>query len=343
MDRRRFLQAGAAIAGGALASSPVRAQPRPVYADMHSHMSFSPGVRSYRDFMAKGNMLLVAEKVVPDSPWIKAVGNRLMARDASPGETRKHFDQRFARVRERARLEKLPTVTSVESLDRLVAEATPGLVVGSEGADFLEGDLGYLDRVRAEGLVHVQLVHYRISDVGDISTQSPRHGGLTTFGKEVVRACNRLGILVDVAHCSGAGIEHALEASSKPMVYSHGHVSASAPSPLQDGPTARAIHAPLAKRLAEKGGVIGLWPLWTQYADLEMYTNELARMVEAYGAQHVGIGTDMFGLFPRSTVPSYAEYALLPDYLAKRGLKPDEIAAVLGGNYIRVLREALSA
>jgi membrane dipeptidase len=341
-SRRAFLRTSAIGAAAALTPWPLRAQARPSYADMHSHMAISRGVTSFREFMAKGNMLLVAEKVIPDGPWIKLVNDRLMARDGRPGETRKSFDVQFGRVRERMRAEGLPAASSVEALDRVVKDATPAVVLASEGADFLEGDLAYLEKARADGLAMLQLVHYRISDVGDISTENPRHGGLTAFGKEVVQACNRLGILVDVAHCTSGGIEQALEASTKPIVYSHGHVSRDAPSASQGGIRARAIYAPLAKRLAEKGGVIGLWPLWTQYADLEMYTNELARMVEAYGARHVGIGSDMFGLSPRSAMPSYAEYAALPQYLGKRGMKADEIEAVLGGNFLRVLREALT-
>jgi membrane dipeptidase len=310
---------------------------------MHSHMNFPRGAASFREFMARGNMLIVAEKAVPDGPFLRLIGDRLRpARDARPGELRRSFDVQFGRIRERARAEGLGEVSSVAALERVVAEGTPALVLASEGADFLEGDAGYLEKVRADGLAMLQLVHYRVSDVGDISTEDARHGGLTAFGKDVVRACNKLGILVDVAHCTTAGIEQALETSSKPVVYSHGHVSQNAPSYLQSGIVARAIHAPLARRVAEKGGVIGLWPLWSQFANVEVYASELARMAEAYGAQHVGVGSDMFGLLPRSAMPTYAEYAELPGYLGKRGMKPEEIEAVLGGNFLRVLRETLS-
>jgi membrane dipeptidase len=344
VDRRSFLRASGVAAGAALAPFSLRAQARPAYADMHSHMHFRSGPKSFREFMAKGSMLLVAEKAVPDGPLIRTLGDRLaVSRDAKPGEMRASFERSFGYIRERARSEGLPTVASIESLDRVAGEATPALLLASEGADFLEGDLGYLEKVRAAGLVMTQLVHYRISDVGDISTENPKHGGLTAFGKDVVRACNRLGILVDVAHCTSAGIEQALEASSKPVVYSHGHVSRDAPSASQGGMRARAIHAPLAKRLAEKGGVIGLWPLGSQYQNMEIYTNELARMAEAYGARHVGIGSDMFGLSPRSSMPSYVEFAQVPDFLAKRGMKPAEIEGVMGANFLRVLREALAA
>jgi len=310
---------------------------------MHSHMNFRGGPKSFREFMAAGNLLLVAEKAVPDSPLIRPLNDRLaVTREANPGEMRRSFEVQFERIRSRARAEGLPSVTSVESLDRIVKDATPALALSSEGADFLEGDLAYLEKARAAGLVMTQLVHYRISDVGDISTENPRHGGLTPFGKDVVKGCNKLGILVDVAHATSAGIEQALEVSSKPLVYSHGHVSRDAPGASQGGVRARAIHAPLAKRLAEKGGVIGLWPLGSQYQNMEIYTNELGRLVEAYGARHVGIGSDMFGLSPRSAMPSYVEFAQVPGYLAKLGMKPGEIEGIMGGNFLRVLREALS-
>jgi membrane dipeptidase len=340
-SRREFLLA--ATAGAALAAWPLRAQERPRFADMHAHMNFPRGAASFREFMARGNMLIVAEKAVPDGPFLRLIGDRLRpARDARPGELRRSFDVQFGRIRERMRAEGLGEVASVAALERAVAAGTPSLVLASEGADFLEGDAGYLEKVRADGLAMLQLVHYRVSDVGDISTEDAKHGGLTAFGKDVVRACNKLGILVDVAHGTSAGIEQALETSSKPVVYSHGHVTQNAPSYLQSGIAARAIHAPLAKRLAEKGGVIGLWPLWSQFANVEVYSNELARMADAFGARHVGVGSDMFGLLPRSAMPSYAEYAELPGYLGKRGMKPEEIEAVLGDNFLRVLRETLS-
>ena len=233
-------------------------------------------------------------------------------------------------------------VTSVESLDRVLKDRVPAIALGSEGADFLEGDLGFLAQVRARGVVHIQLLHYRLAELGDISTEDPKYNGLSDFGKAVVRECNRLGMLVDCAHGTSAGIAQMIDLSSKPIIYSHGHVSAHMPVTWQGAVAARAIHAPLAKRVADGGGVVGLWPPWNSYANLDLYSDELMRMVGLLGAEHVGIGTDMDGV-GKSTLPSYAEFAELPGYLSKRGLKEAGIEAVLGGNYLRVLRQALSA
>jgi membrane dipeptidase len=164
---------------------------------------------------------------------------------------------------------------------------------------------------------------------------------LTAFGKEVVAACNRLGILVDVAHATSDGIAQALEISTKPMIYSHGHITSTAPYWTHGGVRARAIHAPLAKRIAQKGGVIGIWPLGSQYTSLDAYVRALLDTAEAIGAAHVGIGSDMFGLGGVTVIPGYEQFPQIEDMLVKRGLKTDEVRNIMGANYLRVLESAL--
>jgi membrane dipeptidase len=345
MQRRRFLVAAGGFALATAFRSGTSGAQRPVsLADMHAHLRFKQA-NTMREFMTAGGMLIVAEKVIPDSGFTKWSTQRQVweaVREAKPGELRANFDRQVAQTHQRMRAQGLPAVDSVEALDRVLKERMPAIVLGSEGADFLEGDLAYLKTMRSRGLVHLQILHYRISDIGDICTEEPRHGGLTAFGKDVVRECNRLGVLVDVAHATSAGIEQVLELSSRPVIYSHGHVAAAMPTTWSGGVPARAIHAPLARRLADKGGVLGLWPLWISYPNMNLYADELMRMADTYGPKHVGIGTDMDGL-GRSTIPTYAEFAELPALLARRGLDEAGIEGIVGGNYIRVLREAMLA
>lgn len=345
MKRRTFLFTSGAFAAtpllAPLAASAQQAAAR--FADMHAHLGIRQGV-SFREAMAKGGMLIVAEKVIPDMPIVRLVGKRLASiREAHPGELRRNFETGLERRHRRIRGEGLAEIASIESLDRVLKEHAPAVVLAAEGADFLEGDLGYLERARAEGLVHLQLVHYNAqSGIGDLSTEEPRYGGLSEFGKDLVRACNRLGILVDVAHCSAAAMEQALDTSSKPIVYSHGHVSSAMPRPSQAGSVARAIHAPIAMRLAATGGVIGLWPNRLVFANTDLYADEIVRMVDALGALHVGVGSDLFGL-ASTIMPGYEQFAALEGELARRKLKDEEIHSVLGGNYVRVLRQAMAA
>lgn len=191
-------------------------------------------------------------------------------------------------------------------------------------------------------MVHVQLVHYRVSDIGDISTERPVHDDLTAFGKDVVRACNKLAILVDVAHCTADGVAHASEVSTKPIVYSPGHVISTTPHWTQGGVRARAISAAHARRIAEKGGVIGIWPLGVQFGSLDSYVSALLDTAQTVGVGHVGIGTDMFGLGGSTVIHGYEQFVEIEERLAKRNVSADDARKILGGNYLRVLRDAMT-
>lgn len=340
MKRRQLLFAVAAaglLPREAFGQAP--APPAARFADMHSHLMLRQGISG--ETLRRHGMRVIAEKLIPDGPLIRALGNKLAVfRDAAPGEMRRNFEFQLDRLRSQLAERDVPLMSSVAALDRALQERVPGVALSSEGADFLEGDLAYLETMRAAGLACLQLVHYRVSEVGDIATEEPRHGGLTAFGKDVVRACNRLGILVDVAHCTTAGIEQALEISSKPIVYSHGFVSMEEPRPGQRN--ARAIHAPLARKLANKGGAVGIWPLGTMFGNREAYAEALLRAAGMLGVNHVGIGSDINGL-PNTVLPTHEEFAEVAELLAKKGLKDGEVEAVMGGNYLRVLRQALAS
>jgi membrane dipeptidase len=338
MKRRDFVFATGAL-GLSFFSFETQGQNTPRFADMHAHLGRRQGIS--REQLTRHRIAVVAEKVIPDTSLIRMLGNRYgVDRDARPGEMRRSFEVQFQLRRGALEDQALPRIDSLAAFDKALQEGVPAVVLSSEGADFLEGDLGYLERVRAAGLVHLQLVHYRISDVGDISTEEPKHGGLTAFGKDVVRACNRLGILVDVAHCTTAGIEQAIELSAKPIVYSHGHVRAKPPAAALGGVAARAIHLPLAKRMADKGGVVGIWPLGSMYATREAYADALLRTADAVGPTHVGIGSDLNGL-PSTVLPTHEEFAELAEILARRGLSGAQLEGIMGANYVRVLREAM--
>lgn len=346
INRRRFLgSAGALVASAAFAPLPTQAQARPLrFADMHSHIGLQRGPANVREAMTKNGMLVVARKIVADGPVIRSVPGQgfRMVRAPAPGELAKRFDTTLERMRAQHRNEGLAEIVSAEALERAVRAGEPAVVLAAEGGDFLEGDLKRLEAARALGLTHLQLVHYRVSELGDISTERPVHGGLTPFGKEVVAACNRLGILVDVAHGTSAVIEQALDLAAKPVVYSHGHVTSGEPYWTQNVVRARAIHKPLALKIAKKGGVIGIWPIGLMYRSLDAYADALLDAAESLGPAHVGIGTDFAGL-ASSVMPGYEEFAALEELLAKRGVKGEHIENMLGRNYLRVLRQSLAA
>ena len=116
---------------------------------------------------------------------------------------------------------------------RAARAGTASTIISAEGADFLEGHLDRVDEVHANwALRHLQLTHYRVNELGDIQTEPPVHGGLTDFGADVIRRCNRLGIVVDVAHGTYDLVRRAASVTTKPLVLSHTSL-ADSPRPLQ--------------------------------------------------------------------------------------------------------------
>jgi membrane dipeptidase len=344
MDRRSFMAAAGALG---LAPFAARAQARPLrYADMHSHVLMlgkDAGKGNIREEMLKGGMLLVARKFVSDLPVIRMmVGGFGAYRAAAPGELAGSFDKNVPLMRARHQREGLAEILSAADLERALKEPTPAIALAAEGADFLEGELQRLERARAMGLVHLQLVHYRVSDVGDICTERPVHGGLSAFGRSVAAQCNRLGILVDVAHGTAAGIDQALEISTKPIISSHGFVASYEPSYTMDGARARGLYLPVARRIAAKGGVVGFWALGAQFRTLGGMADAVLDAAERLGPAHVGIGSDIAGM-PTTVMPTYAQFAELGEILARRGVKGEDLDNILGMNYVRVLRQALAA
>ena len=343
LNRRRFLVAGAALAGwGSLPHVSLAQTPRLRFADMHSHHGMIVGKRSGQstrlseDMKANG-LAVVAMKVIADSPVLMFAPGRIYALQAeSRGQFRSYYEKTVAALKARAQTEGLDFITAPEHVDRALAGQKPSLVLASEGADFLEGELGYLDTAHAAGLRHLQVMHFRANEIGDTATEKPLHGGLTDFGREVILKCNRLGILVDVAHCNHRGIIQALETAKKPLIYSHGWVSAE--EPAWDKRGSRAVHAPLARAIAKEGGVVGLFPI---QRSLERYAAGMVQLADIVGSDHAGMGLDLDGL-SRPAIATYHDLPALVRELGRLGMNESTIDKVLGGNYLRVLRQSLA-
>ena len=345
MKRRRFLKsAGALAVTAALGTNTAHAQAqRPRFTDMHTHIGMYRDPQNVRDAMVKNGVLLISRKIVGDGAVIQRVPGKgiQMFRQPAPGELYKRYEATLQRLNAQHKAENLLEVVSADALEHTIRTGEAATVIGVEGGDFLEGDITRLESARRQGVVHLQLVHYRVSELGDISTERPQHNGLTAFGKEVLAVCNRLGMLVDVAHGTSEVIDQALALSTKPVVYSHGHVTAGSPYYTQGNTRARAIHRPLALKIARQGGVIGIWPLGSLYPSLDIYARTLIETAEYLGADHVAVGTDIPTL-GQAVMPDYEAYPALEELLSKRGVKADDIANMLGRNYLRVLGQALA-
>jgi membrane dipeptidase len=170
----------------------------------------------------------------------------------------------------------------------------PIVIQSVEGGHFLDGKIDRLQTAYQKGIRHLGLLHDNQSSVplGDIYTDAAKFGGLTEFGISVVKECNRLGILVDLAHCSNEAIDDALKASSKPIIISHTGLNTQLGqnSNMARMMRPRLISKEQAKIVADAGGVIGVW---THLADSPLeYAQNIRALVDVVGIDHVCIGTD---------------------------------------------------
>jgi membrane dipeptidase len=316
--------------------------------DMHSHAGrviAAPKGSAERPLlpiaepMSDGGMNIICLAIVTDSYATRFTPDRRIEayRDPEPGELYGLAQIEFGRVRSRVERETLRVITDIVSF-RAARSGPPSIVVASEGADFLEGRLERVDEAwREHHLRHLQLTHYRVNELGDIQTSAPVHNGLTDFGAEVVHRCNKLGIVVDVARGPLTLVRRAARESSLPLILSHTSLNVS------PGPRSRTISVEHARAVADTGGVIGVWPPTSIYPDLDAMAHGMRELAQAVGVEHVGLGSDMLGLFVPAALASYRQLPLLAGALVGAGFTTGEASLVLGGNYARVFEQVLAA
>jgi membrane dipeptidase len=163
-----------------------------------------------------------------------------------------------------------------------------------EGGHFLEGKIERLAEAYNRGLRHLGLLHDNdaMPPLGDIYTNPAKYDGLTEFGAEVIKECNRLGILIDLTHCSDDTINEALKISTKPMMVSHTSLNTQLGKNenMNKMMLPRLIKKEQAKIVAESGGIIGVWKHLTETPT--EYVQNIRAMVDLVGIEHVCIGTD---------------------------------------------------
>jgi membrane dipeptidase len=340
MTRRRALAAGPlmCLATGTGAGSARAALAGTTTVDCHSHAGGIANVARMRsgsafgpvaEPMRKGGMTAVCLAVVSDGPTHKLMpdGRLHPFRTPEPGELYGYSQIAFARLLEMARAQGMAVVLDARGLQK----DSPGVIVAAEGADFLEGQPDRVDEAyRRWSLRHLQLTHYRVNELGDIQTEPPVHGGLTDTGAEVIRRCNRLGIVVDVAHGTFDLVKRAVAVTTKPLVLSHTSMTA------RGSQFTRLITAEHARLVAQTGGLVGVWPPESVFPTMDAMAAGMARMVDAVGVDHVGLGTDMRGLVGESLIPDYDRLPALAEALARAGFGAADIGKILGGNYVRV-------
>jgi membrane dipeptidase len=273
--------------------------------------------------------------------------------------------------------DRLELARSADDVERIAAAARVASMIGVEGGHAIGGSLGTL-RVLAElGKGYLTLTHNDDTPWADSATGEHSHGGLTSFGEEVVREVNRCGWLVDLSHTSDDTMRQAIEVSEAPVIFSHSSARA-----LCDVP--RNVPDDVLELVGRTGGVVMVtfvpsfvapdgaefnrvvWAearrvraehpddpeavrvamdTWSEanpgpHATVSDVADHIDHVREVAGVDHVGIGSDFDGA---PTMPEGLEdvsrYPKLFQELASRGYRDEDLMQIAGRNVLRVMRE----
>ncbi|MER6480379.1 dipeptidase [Streptomyces filamentosus] len=274
----------------------------------------------------------------------------------------------------------LAPARTADDVAKARAEGRIASLKGAEGGHSINNSLATLRAFHTLGVRYMTLTHNENNDWADSATDAPRHGGLTAFGRAVVREMNRCGMLVDLSHVAATTMRDALDETAAPVVFSHSSARAVCDHP-------RNVPDDVLERLPANGGVAMatfvpkfILPAaveWTLRADENLrahglhhldttprakelhaafeavhprpvataatVADHLDHMREAAGVDHIGIGGDYDGTaFTPAGLDDVAGYPRLIAELLDRGWSRADLAKLTWSNALRVLRDAES-
>ncbi len=224
-----------------------------------------------------------------------------------------------------------------DDLYQLKHEGRKAIMMGIENGYAIGHDLSLVEQFRKRGIVYMTLCHNGDNDICDSARGNGEHGGLSDFGREVVREMNRVGMMVDLSHAAESSFWDALKVSQTPIVCSH-----SSCRTLCDHP--RNLTDEQMRALAEAGGVMQV----TFYngflrtdgqATIEDAVRHINHAVSVMGIEHVGIGTDFDGDGGVPGIANASELINLTRLLRRVGYNAEQLRLLWGENFLRVMRQ----
>ena len=251
-------------------------------------------------------------------------------------------------------------------------------LIGIEGGHSIDSSMGALRMFYKLGVRYMTLTHSRNIPWADSATDTVGAGGLTEFGKEVIREMNRLGMLADLSHVSEATMRDVLDVSEAPVIFTHSSSFAMCNH-------VRNVPDDVLGRLAENGGVIMVTfvpgyiseetrlhgvkrneererlasmpgstdetvsegiAAWNEAnpappATLSQVADHIDHIRQVIGIDYIGIGGDFDGI---TTVvvglEDVSTYPMLTAELVRRGYSDEDIMKILGRNVLRAMRDA---
>lgn len=268
-------------------------------------------------------------------------------------------------------------VRTADELEQAFRAGKVASMMGMEGGHSIDSSLGTLRMFHRLGVGYLTLTHSANVPWADASTDTPTHDGLTRFGEEVVREMNRLGMLVDLSHVAPATMADAIRVSAAPVIFSHSSARAICDVPRNvpddilrrmpaNGGVVMVTFVPgfvsqevaaynrraqahlqgLRKELGNNDAAARAMAEWRTAnpeprATLAQVADHIDHIRKVAGIDHIGLGGDFDGI---TSVPVGLEdvstYPALIAELLRRGYTDADVRKVLGGNVLRVMRQA---
>lgn len=239
-----------------------------------------------------------------------------------------------------------PTARTIEQVQGSGRTAS---LMGVEGGQQIGGSLAVLRDYARLGVRYMTLTWSTTHDWADSATDQPRHGGLSDFGRDVVREMDRIGMIVDLSHVAPSVMRQVLDITDKPVIFSHSCV-------YELNPHNRNVPTDVIDRLPANDGVLMITFVpsfvsnerrrWVEDGEHgmppEVTVTDVADhcdwLRERIGARHIGLGADLCGTDSMPTgLGDAAAYPALFAELERRGWSPEELRALGFDNVLRVL------
>ena len=235
------------------------------------------------------------------------------------------------------------------------------LLITMEGIEPLGTDLDLLRAFYELGVRSIGLTHARSNAAGHggvFGASGSSSEGLTSFGQDVVRECERLGVIIDLAHINRAGFDEIFSITTKPPIVSHTNVR-------RYYDIERNISDEQIEMIGERDGVIGINSVLVspreEESTMDRYIDHIQHVADLIGIDCVGIGFDFFEFiyrqWPESRQQELAAKFTTPHFipdlrnhsharnlirrLIERGFADEQIEKILRGNWLRIFRQVL--
>jgi len=269
--------------------------------------------------------LLTIAQLQPPRTW-RSLLERSLYHASKLRDAAKDSDGTLRLIRTRGDVAKLIS-------DREAGTKVTGALFSVEGLQNLEGDFDNLDRLYDAGMRMAGFTHFFDNEVAG-SMHGVEKGGLTDLGRRVLTEMERRGIIVDIAHASHDAVAEMLELATKPVVLSHGGVQATCK-------VNRNLTDDEIRGVAATGGVVGVGYWDAAVCDLttKAVVDAIDHVVEVGGIETAALGSDYDGATTVGWDTSHL--AAITQELVDRGYDDDQVAAIMGGNTLRVLQATL--